>query len=175
MRGRLERWAPDYLRADGGINAHITVLAPFLPEAKLDAATLSLLRETCAAASPFELTLGRLARFADGLVYAVPEPDRPLRALTDAVLARWPALVPYGGIADPVPHLSLDHGPIAPLASELELPTRTAVDRLELVRYAPGDTRALITFTLGSGGNRRSNADERADSGIRPRPLTETS
>lgn len=152
VRGRLERWAPDFLRRDGGVHAHVTILAPFLPEPALDAAALEALAATCAAASGFTVTFARVARFPGGLVHAVPEPAEPFAALTAAVAARWPGLRPYAGEWDAVPHLSLDHGEPAALAAELTWPMTARIDALELVRYAAGDTRALARLPLGAGG-----------------------
>lgn len=150
VRGRLERWAPDFLRTDGGVHAHVTVLAPFLPEAALTPHVLATLRATCAAASSFEVRFERVARFATGLAYAVPEPDGPFRALTDAVLARFGGLRPYDGEFEAAPHLSLDHGDPDALAAELTWPRTARVDAVELVRYQAGATRALHRYPLGT-------------------------
>lgn len=148
-RTRLQRWAPDFLRRDGGLHAHVTILAPFLPAAELDAAALAALAEVAAAASGFTVTFRRVDRFGTGLVYAVPEPAEPFAALTAAAGARWPWLRPYAGEWAAVPHLSLDHGDPDALASELTWPRSARIDTLEVVRYLPGDTRRLAAVSLG--------------------------
>lgn len=148
VRGRLERWAPDFLRIDGGVQAHVTVVAPFFT-AQLDAAVTADLALLLAGRSAFTTTFGRLARFADGLAYAAPEASEPWLALTQAIVDRWPEQRPYCGDADVVPHLSLDYAEPAALASELALPVTQCIDRVELVVYEPHRTRALATFPLG--------------------------
>ncbi len=149
VRGRLARWAPDFLRTDGGVHAHVTLLAPFLEHP--DAATFAELGALFGRAAPFDVTFGRLDRFPDGLTYAVPEPDAALRALTARLVERWPECPPYlvPGLV-PAPHLSLDHEPVDALAPELVLPQSAHIDVVELVRYAPGDTRRLVRFALGA-------------------------
>ena len=106
----------------------------------------------CIRDSPrFTVTFRRVARFGNGLAYAVPEPAEEFAALTDAVVARWPALRPYAGEWDAVPHLSLDHVDPAAFASELTWPRTARIDALELVRWAPGDTRSLARLPLAPG------------------------
>ncbi len=150
-RARLQRWAPDFLRRDGGVHAHVTILAPFLPESALDAAALAALAAIGAAAPAFAVTFSRVARFPTGLVYAVPEPAEPFAALTAAVVARWPGLRPYAGEWDAVPHLSLDHDDPDALRAEVAWPLTGRIDALEVVRYTPGDTRRLAHVPLAPG------------------------
>lgn len=151
VRPPLEKWAPDYLMSDGGINAHITILGPFLRD---PLPALPRLRELLARVSPFEVTLRRLDRFPDsGLVYVVPEPAEPWRELTGLLEAQWPDHPPYGGaFGSVVPHLSLDH---AATAEEIEpmvrhlLPVTFTVHDVVVAWYEAGATRRLATCALG--------------------------
>lgn len=148
VRGRLARWAPDFLRVDGGFHAHVTVLAPFVP-IRPDAATCAALARLFAAVPAFTTTFGRLARFPDGLAYAAPTASEPWLALTQAVVDRWPDQRPYCGEAEVVPHLSLDYAAPETLAGEVVLPVVQRIDRVELVVYEPHGTRAWAEFPLG--------------------------
>lgn len=103
VAGARQRYDP---AAADGIPAHVTVLYPFLPEERLDAEVLATLRELFAAHEPFGLRFTGFGRFPD-LLWLAPEPDGPVRALTGAVVARWPEAPPYRGAYEPVPHLTV--------------------------------------------------------------------
>lgn len=164
---QLAQWAPDFLRVDAGIHAHVTVLAPFLPESELSAEVIADLRMLIGAIPAFDAVCQRLGCFPDGLVYAAPAPASRFSQVTDVVRRRWPHLLPYGFATTPVPHISLDYLPDADppnparaslshdqiaeqidWADEVALPVAFSVRAIELVRYSPGDTRALHTFHL---------------------------
>ena len=68
---------------------------------------------------PFEVRFDTCRRFPDTL-YLAPTPERPFRALTDAVGGRWPEAPPYGGrFTDVVPHLTVAHGQPAEVSDEV--------------------------------------------------------
>lgn len=152
VRPPLERWAPDYLMLDGAINAHITVLGPFLAD---PLPALPRLRELLSRVAPFELALEALARFDDsGLVYAVPSPPAPWRHLTQLLADEWPQCPPYGGqFGEVVPHLSIDYADdiqtVAPTVAAL-LPATMTVTEVILAWYEPRATRHLASCRLGS-------------------------
>jgi 2'-5' RNA ligase len=109
----------------------------------------------------FTLTLARTAWFGDTVLWLAPEPDRPLRALTTALSARFPQCPPYGGeFTDVVPHLTVGDGhPKADLdaaagAVAAHLPIRTAVTEITLMtgRREPRTWHALARFPLGPAG-----------------------
>lgn len=85
-----------------GVTAHVTVRMPFLepddwgnPPAELG----DLL--------PVEMTLARLENRPGALV-VIAEPDRELRALTDAVGRMWPSLPPHkSGYEHPAYHVTV--------------------------------------------------------------------
>lgn len=93
-----------------GMPAHITVLYPFLPEARLDPAALTRLRRLCAERPVLDVEFRRAARFP-GVLYLDPEPADGFRQLTMDIAARWPEAPPYRGAFDTiVPHLTVAHG-----------------------------------------------------------------
>ncbi|WP_369209235.1 2'-5' RNA ligase family protein, partial [Streptomyces sp. PU-14G] len=69
--------------------AHVTVLFPFLHRDRIGRGERSALRDLFAARPAFTLTFEDCARFP-GVLYLVPEPAAPLRALTAEVTGRWP-------------------------------------------------------------------------------------
>lgn len=104
-----------------GMPAHITLLYPFLPEARLDAEVLDRLRALCAATGALDVELARIERFPE-TIYLAPEPATPFAALTGAIAAEWPERPPYGGAYDVVtPHLTIADG--------VDTPTMDAIDR----------------------------------------------
>jgi hypothetical protein len=86
----------------------ITLLYPFAVRSEVDEhrGTLS---SFFASYPPFDLELARLAQWEEsGAVYAVPEPEQPLRDLMRALWRLFPQFPPYGELgADPPPHASL--------------------------------------------------------------------
>lgn len=82
-----------------GLAAHVTALYPFLPDSSLTSPVLAAVRSLASAFSPTEV---RLAEFlaAPGFA-ALPAPS--LQPITDAVCARWPEVLPYGGRFGPRP------------------------------------------------------------------------
>jgi uncharacterized protein YhfF len=139
--------------------AHVTVLYPFLPRERLDDGVLAALRDLFAARRPFEVAFGGVGRFP-GVVYLAPEPDGPLRELTEAVAGRWPEARPYGGrFGDIVPHLTVAKGlddevaerVAADLTADLAagLPVTTLVGTVTLRVFDGESWRAEGFFPLG--------------------------
>jgi hypothetical protein len=103
-RERLDR------AAGWGVPAHVTVLYPFLPPDRIDAAVLDALAEAVRTVPAFDVTFRAVRWFGDQVVWLAPEPDAPFHALTRAVWERFPDHPPYAGtIADPRPHLTIGH------------------------------------------------------------------
>lgn len=137
-----------------GVPAHVTVLYPFLPAARIDPGVHEELRGLFAGHAPFTLEFARFGRFPD-LLWLAPEPDGPLRALTAAVTARWPEALPYAGrYGDPVPHLTLAGDGAQEVYDAMEralaagLPLRTRVAGVHLVAYDGARWRLRETFPL---------------------------
>src|SRR5947209_6417508 len=59
-----------------GMPAHVTLVYPFMPTAKIGADTEAALAELCHQVAPFEFTLARVDQFP-GVQYLAPEPVEP--------------------------------------------------------------------------------------------------
>lgn len=93
-----------------GVPAHVTLLYPFLPPERIDAAVLGSAALALASASPFKFRLARIGRFP-GVAYLAPEPAAPFIALTTSLVRRFPTHLPYEGRHEAiVPHLTVAQG-----------------------------------------------------------------
>ena len=124
--------------ASVGVPAHVTVLFPFLPAERLRPEVRRELAAVAAAHPPFDVRFQQVGRFP-GVVYVAPEPASPFIRLTEAVVALYPELPPYGGAFDDViPHLTIAESEEAPLddiaaAAATVLPFRYRVSTLEVL------------------------------------------
>ncbi|MEV5716636.1 2'-5' RNA ligase family protein [Amycolatopsis mediterranei] len=120
-----------------GLPAHVTALYPFLPDASLTDEVLADVRALAATVSPPEVRLTELVVTPGFVALAAPA----LQAITDAVCARWPAVLPYGGRFGPRPaaHLTVAMGgpddALERVAEEVRplLPLADRPDALQLV------------------------------------------
>ncbi|MEU4166985.1 2'-5' RNA ligase family protein [Streptomyces sp. NPDC026665] len=138
-----------------GMPAHVTVLFPFLPEARLDGDTLAAISDVIGRHKSFEARFERCGRFP-GVLYLAPEPATPFRALTEAVVDRWPETPPFGGqFADIVPHLTIAQGQDDAVLDEAEaglldrLPVVTRVASVDLMVHDGSRWRQRASFALG--------------------------
>jgi 2'-5' RNA ligase len=121
-----------------GVPAHVTILFPFLPAHGLVADLRHELAAIAATQAPFDVRFERVGRFPD-VVYLVPEPVAPFVRLTNAFVARYPELPPYGGaFEDVIPHLTLAESGEAPLdevaaAAQRVLPFQHRIGSLEVL------------------------------------------
>ncbi|GAB2443272.1 hypothetical protein GCM10027187_02330 [Streptosporangium sandarakinum] len=74
----------------------MTVLVPFLDIDRIDTAMFDELRALLGEHRPFTVRFDKCQRFPD-VLYLASTPDQPFHALTEAVVARWPEALPYGG------------------------------------------------------------------------------
>lgn len=91
-----------------GLAAHVTALYPFLPDASLTSSVFDAVRLLASGVSPTEV---RLVEFLSAPGFAaLPAPA--LQPVTDAVCARWPEVLPYGGRFGPRPpaHMTVAMG-----------------------------------------------------------------
>lgn len=130
--------------ASWGVPAHVTLLYPFLPPARIDEAVLATLRRIVAAQPCSEVVFDRVEWFGDTVLWLAPRPDRLFRDLTAALWREFPETPPYGGaFADVVPHLTVGHdAPPAVLHNAAEvvataLPIRARVDSVRLIAGSP--------------------------------------
>jgi 2'-5' RNA ligase len=88
--------------------AHITVLAPFLPLQSCTDAVLAEVGALFDRRRTFSFRLNEVAVFPGDVVYLAPEPSEVFVELTDAAVAAFPPLLPYGGrFGDVIPHLTV--------------------------------------------------------------------
>ena len=115
----LDDLAPEVARAryelgrygSNEVELHVTLLFPFVPRARVDADLGEALRGFFAERPRPSFALARVTRFADGTVYAAPEPAAPLVELIADLAARYPETPPYEGAhPDVVPHATLATG-----------------------------------------------------------------
>ena len=99
-----------------GMPAHVTVEYPFQPPALIDQDLVATLRNLFATMPSFRFELTSVKWFESSstaggdarVVWLEPEPDERYRAMTAAVMDRWPDLRPYGGAPGKVPpHLTI--------------------------------------------------------------------
>jgi hypothetical protein len=145
-----------------GVPAHVTLLYPFVPADELGAATVAQLAALFAAAAPFDAAFREVRRWPE-LAYLAPDPPEPFVALTEAIVARWPAQPPYAGeTAEIVPHLTCAMG-----ASELL--DRVEADIRPRLPIAARVTEALLIEEVEPGANLwRTRERFRLGAGERP-------
>ncbi|UUW88986.1 2'-5' RNA ligase family protein [Pimelobacter simplex] len=153
VRSRWEHYDPAWVSRDPAFtHAHITVLAPFLPEPT--GADLDRVAEVVQTTAAFDFRLAEVATFPDGLVHLVPEPAEPFAELTDRLWRAFPQCPPYAGeYGAVVPHLTLDRvGPgvsVATVERDLAgvLPVTLRADRVELHGYEEMNCRFLLGWS----------------------------
>ena len=156
-RGHLD------MAASWGVPAHLSVVYPFVPPADVDDRVLAELAAAIGTVPAFDCVFPRTDWFGADVLWLAPEPDAPFRTLTSAVVAAFPAHLPYGGIhGDSVPHLtvaelrlgSAEELAAAKRAVHTHLPIRARVDRAVLLAGRPErDSWQLVTeFRLDPSG-----------------------
>lgn len=136
-------------------HAHITALGPFDPAPSPE--VLDVVGAIAASTAPVAVRLERLARFPNGIIHLVPDPDDALRALTARLVAAFPDWPPYGGEfgEDVRPHLTVDAASDAvDLASTALLladvvPVDVVLDRLQLAWWESGSCHVKAEWVLG--------------------------
>lgn len=155
LRERLDASAPL------GVPAHITVLAPFMPPAAIDAAVLGRLGRIFAAAGRFSFRLDHTDWFGDEVLWlGMPDPA-PFRALTQRVYRAFPAFPPFEGqFGAVVPHLTVGHGHTprdlraAEEAVRVHLPIDARASTVTLVTQQPGGGRWRKAAAFALAGKR---------------------
>lgn len=118
-----ERYDPSARR---NVPAHVTILYPFMPPERVDAAVLADLEALIRGVPRFDFRLDTTGRFPVSL-YLAPQPGVGFAALTDVVYRAFPDYPPFGGKFDVlVPHVTVAHADDARLC-EIELELRIAL------------------------------------------------
>ncbi len=139
--------------ATTGMPAHVTLLYPF--HSAPDEGDLAELSFFFAGVDGFPLTFGAVAEFPE-VVYLAPDQVAECQELTNALVRRWPAFPPYGGLFEQVvPHLTVVNTPdgaVRASARELlegSLPLVSRAKEASLWGREPGEAwRCLQTFPL---------------------------
>lgn len=149
-----------------GVPAHITVLYPFIPPARLDTGLEARLRTLFEAVPAFDFRLVSVEWFDDEVAWVRPEPDDRFRELTDRVTGAWPEYPPYeGAFEDVVPHLTICQGAdpadmseaAAAVAARLPIETRAERVRLMTGTQAADSWTTRAEFPLEGSIGRRSD------------------
>ncbi len=149
------------MAASWGVPAHLSVVYPFVPPEDVDKDVLARLAAAVGSVHAFDCTFARTEWFGDDVLWLAPQPDGPFRQLISAVVAEFPAHLPYGGLyEEPIPHLTVGElrlGTAAELTAAERavgehLPIRARVHRAMLLagRREPASWRQVETFELGS-------------------------
>ncbi|WP_251096400.1 2'-5' RNA ligase family protein [Streptomyces sp. Caat 7-52] len=151
VRAWRERFDPS---ARAGVPAHVTVLFPFLDESRIDARVCSALSETLGSHRAFDVRFESCGRFP-GVLYLTPDPDTPLRRLTEVIADRWPETPPYGGqFTEIVPHLTVADGQDDAVLDEIEadllgrLPLTARVSSVDLMVHDGARWHERESFAL---------------------------
>jgi 2'-5' RNA ligase len=143
-----------------GVLAHVTVLYPFVPPERTDAAVISSLAAAVRSVAAFDVAFRRLSWFDRSVLWLAPEPAEPFLALTAAVQRAFPRYKPYGGAhIDVVPHLTVgqdqpeDLLESAQRAIEPSLPVTARVSAAVLMHGSlePDSWRVVADLPLGGG------------------------
>ncbi len=98
-------WRARYDRtAHEGVPAHVTLLYPFLTPDAITRHQLERLTKVLGSIPPFPITMTRTEVLTDILTLAL-DPYSAMERLRDALLARWPMIVPYDGKYGPRPRM----------------------------------------------------------------------
>jgi 2'-5' RNA ligase len=97
--GRLREREVEVARL--GVPAHVTILSPFVPVARLDRGVSATVAEIVARTRAFDVDFSQVHRWGPsdhgpGVVWLAPAPAEPFVALTRAIWAEFPEHPPYG-------------------------------------------------------------------------------
>ena len=92
-----------------GAPAHVTLLFPWLPS-PVDPEGLQRAQSALQPFGPVTLTFSQVCRWPR-VIWLLPEPEDPVRAMTEALMSAFPECPPYGGeFSYPQPHLTVAEG-----------------------------------------------------------------
>ena len=156
MRGQIRRFEPDFdLSRTADVQAHITVLGPFVPLEDCDGGLVAELAAFFLAQPSFSYTLREVCTFPGVVVYLSPEPQSAFCSLIDATAKQYPSYPPYGGQFDEViPHMTV--GPLWSVQMEDRLiqaateavPIHSVAREVRLIYNAPKRFETIAVFPL---------------------------
>ena len=104
-----------------GVNAHITILYPWMPPAIIDEQAINDLASLFSEFPCFDFSL-QVGWFGHEVLLLIPEDNSPFVRITEAVIGHWPQYPYYGGEYDKIePHVSLAWGEKTKLSRVAEL------------------------------------------------------
>jgi hypothetical protein len=142
-----------------GMPAHLTLLYPFVPPAKVDHAILSDLKSVATRASAFDAEFDDFGWFADRVVWLAPSHPEQFESLILHMMDAFPECRPYGGAFDEViPHVTIGEGDEVDLlraatdAIRPQLPLEVRVTSLSLMAGStePGSWHVVERMALGN-------------------------
>lgn len=156
VRARTAHYDASFLgRSPAFVNAHVTVLGPWLTEPT--AADLARIGAIAAATPSFSFSLGELRTFPDGIIYSEVTPTAPFTALIEQVSAAFPSHPPYGGaFGSVVPHLTLDQVgaevTVASVRQSLDglVPTTSRAEQIDLQWWENDNCHVMTSWQLGA-------------------------
>jgi len=152
----LERFRVEHVQnAALGVPAHVTLIYPFVPADRLDAAVRRRVADALASQPSFSFRLSAVRRWPNTLYLAV-DPATPFERMVRSIVAAFPDHPPYGGAFPYVPHVTLAEGEESAIAKLVAPPLpagRHQVTRLLLIAQDPaGRWRVRWTFALAAVG-----------------------
>jgi len=139
-----------------GVPAHVSVLYPFAPPARLDDAAMERLSVIFEGVGAFDFELAHVGWFDERVLYLAPEPASTFVGITNALTAGFPDYPPYGGeFPEVIPHLTLDRRSATVTLATVRasvarlLPLTVTIDRIDLQWWANHDCRRLRSWPLG--------------------------
>lgn len=155
VRSRWEHYEPGWVSHDPAFtHAHITALAPYLPEPT--AADLDRVAAIAEATVAFDYLVAEVEEFPNGCIHVPPRPAAPFVALTEELWRAFPQCPPYAGQYGVAPHVTLDQRSDTVSISSTRallggrLPARCRADRLELHWYEEGGCRVLTDWKFAA-------------------------
>jgi 2'-5' RNA ligase len=140
-----------------GLGPHVTLLVPFFDSEQVP---LPELRRVLGAFEPFEFALTAPRRFGtrDIVLWLAPDPPAPFVAMTEALVAAFPAYPPYeDAFEDVVPHLTVAVGRDAAALDAIErdvagaLPVAARATAATVVQHVDGRWLPQAAVPLGAG------------------------
>src|ERR1700722_15195681 len=129
-----------------GVPAHVSVLYPFAPPARLDDAAMERLSVIFEGVGTFDFELAHVGWFDERVLYLAPEPASTFVGITNALAAGFPDYPPYGGeFPEGIPPPPLGGGGARPRGGPPRPPGATPPPR-------PGHRRRGLAHGARRGG-----------------------
>jgi 2'-5' RNA ligase len=145
-----------------GMQAHVTLLAPFTPPDQLGAGRMREVRDALAGFEPFDFELRETAYLGLStrrVLYLRPEPSEPFLDLIEALRESFPEHPPYGEPSlKPIPHVTVATTPDDRLLERIErairpeLPIEARAAEALIVEYGDDGCRTRSRIAFGECG-----------------------